>query len=275
MFRFEVLTVGKELLIGRTLNTNAHWVGARLARRGTMIREIVTVDDNIDEISAAFRAAVTRRPDFLLVIGGLGPTPDDMTLSGIAKALGVKLRLHREALALIREHYSRRGMPGIAMTRARKKMATIPAGSSPVPNERGTAPGVSIAVGRTAVYCVPGVPAEMKWVFSKFVEPEVERRLGRLNRSIAHVRLRGVYESALAPILGEAGRRHPDAYIKSHPGGTKEGASLIGLDVAVVRPSRADADAEVASVLKYIVPKATSLGGTVISAKGRGAAGVG
>ena len=77
MFRFEVLTVGKELLIGRTLNTNAHWVVARLARRGTMIREIVTVDDNIDEISAAFRAAVTRRPDFLLVIGVRGVIAGD------------------------------------------------------------------------------------------------------------------------------------------------------------------------------------------------------
>ena len=62
MVRVEVLAVGKELLIGRTLNTNAHWVGKRLARMGTMLKEVTTVDDDLDEIASAFRAIVKRCP---------------------------------------------------------------------------------------------------------------------------------------------------------------------------------------------------------------------
>ena len=123
MVRVEMLAVGKELLIGRTMNSNAHWIGKRLARMGTMLKEITTVDDDLNEIASSFRAAVEREPDFLIVVGGLGPTPDDMTLRGIANGLDVTLRRDERALALIREHYARRGLRQIELTPARLKMA--------------------------------------------------------------------------------------------------------------------------------------------------------
>ena len=98
--RVEMLAVGKELLIGRTMNSNGYWIGKRLARMGTMLKEITTVDDELDEIASAYKAAVRRNPDFLIVVGGLGPTPDDMTLEGIANGVGVSLRRNDQALAL-------------------------------------------------------------------------------------------------------------------------------------------------------------------------------
>ncbi len=86
--RIELMTVGKELLIGRTLNTNAHWIGGRVARMGVAMNVITTVDDDLKEISFTLREILRRKPAFVFVVGGLGPTPDDMTLKGIALGLG-------------------------------------------------------------------------------------------------------------------------------------------------------------------------------------------
>ena len=129
-----MLAVGKELLIGRTLNTNAHWIGRRLARMGSMLKEITVVDDDLSEISAALGAITGRAPDFLIVVGGLGPTPDDMTLKGIALGLHVKIRRNPKALELIKRHYEERGIQKIELTPARVKMSMLPLAGEPVPN---------------------------------------------------------------------------------------------------------------------------------------------
>lgn len=242
MTRVEMLAVGKELLIGRTLNTNAHWAGARLARIGTMLEEITTVDDDLAEISRAFRSCLARSPDVLVIVGGLGPTPDDMTLRGVAMGLGRRLRLSRAAVEMVKDHYARRGMSSVRMTPARKKMATLPEGSEPLANDVGTAAGVKIELGKTVVFCLPGVPAEMKAIFSRFVLPEVERRLGVLARKAVRMKVEGVPESALAPYIGRVMARFPGTYVKSHPRGTKEGISRIELDIVSIK--RKDEDAE-------------------------------
>ena len=260
-----MLAVGKELLIGRTLNTNAHWVGKRLARLGIMLKQVTTVDDDLGEIASAFRAITKRSPDFLIVVGGLGPTPDDMTLRGVARALGVGLRKNPEALSLIRAHYTRRGMADIELTPARLKMARLPAGAEPVVNESGTAPGVRLAAGGTVVFCLPGVPAEMRGIFRKKVEPEVRGRLGRLYRRCVTMYLEGVLESALAPAIEEAVRRHPGAYVKSHPRGVREGVSRIELDIAVVGKTRERTYGEGEAIREEMRRGVAGLGGKVLS----------
>jgi len=263
-----MLAVGKELLIGRTVNSNAYWLGKRLARMGTMLQEITTVDDDLAEIASAYRAAVKRGPDFLIVVGGLGPTPDDMTLRGIADGMGVTIAENEQALALIREHYARRGLQQIELTPARLKMSKLPAGAEPVFNEAGTAPGVRLVEAKTTVYCLPGVPIEMRGIFRRSVEPEIRKRLGKLHRKYVTMKLEGILESALAPVIANELKRHPGAYIKSHPRGIKEGVSRIELDIAVVgedRPSTDGEGEEIAGEMRREVEKA---GGRVKSAKG-------
>jgi nicotinamide-nucleotide amidase len=266
--RVEMLAVGKELLIGRTMNSNAHWIGKRLARMGTMLKEITTVDDDLDEIASAYRAAAERRPDFLIVVGGLGPTPDDMTLKGIANGVGVRLNRNEQALALIREHYAKRGLQQIELTPARLKMATLPAGAEAVFNESGTAPGVKLVEGRTTVYCLPGVPLEMRGIFRRTVEPEIRERLGKLHRKYVTMKLEGILESALAPVIAKEMKKHSGAYIKSHPRGVREGVSRIELDIAVVGEDRRrteDEGEEIASDMRREIEVA---GGSVKSARG-------
>lgn len=275
MVRVEMMAVGRELLIGRTLNTNTHWVGGRLARMGTMLKEVTTVDDELDEIAKGFLEAVARSPDFLVVVGGLGPTPDDMTLKGLARGLGVGLRLNAEALAMMKEHYARRGMQDLELTPSRKKMARLPVGAKPVRNPVGTAPGVELVSGKTTVFSLPGVPSEMKAIFLESVEPEVKGRIGDLHRKYVKLRMEGILESALAPLIEKELRRHPGAYVKSHPRGVKEGVSRIELDVAVVGDDRRRVEAEGENIVEELTGMVEETGGTVKSARGAGRQGTG
>jgi len=258
-----MLAVGKELLIGRTLNTNANWAGKRLARMGTMLKEVTVVDDDLEEISEAFRGITERSPDFLVVVGGLGPTPDDMTLKGVARGLGVPVRRSERAIEMIKEHYSKRGYQTMELTPARVKMAMLPAGAEPVLNSAGTAPGVRLAAGRTTVYCLPGVPVEMRSIFRRSVEPEVRKVLGPMHRKYVTLKLEGVFESVLAPLIARALRRHPGAYIKSHPRGIKEGVSQIELDIAVVGKEQRRTDDEGERIAEEMTNEVQLAGGKV------------
>jgi nicotinamide-nucleotide amidase len=268
--RVEMLAVGKELLIGRTLNTNAHWVGKRLARLGIMLKQVTTVDDDLTEIASSFRAIAGRGPDFLVVVGGLGPTPDDMTLKGVAGALGVGLRKNIEALRLMRAHYAKRGMSNVELTPARLKMVRLPVGAEPVTNEAGTAPGVRLVAGKTTVFCLPGVPVEMRGIFRGVVEPEIRAKLGKLYRRYITIKLEGVLESALAPVIGEELRRHPGAYVKSHPRGIREGVSRIELDIAVVGESKDWTDREGGAIRDEMERAVVGLGGKIHTVGGDG-----
>jgi nicotinamide-nucleotide amidase len=263
-----MLTVGRELLIGRTLNTNAHWVGRRLAAMGTMIARMATVDDNLGEISSAVKEALSRRVDFVIVVGGLGPTPDDMTLEGVARGLGTKLRLSGDALRLIKEHYLAMGRADFKITPSRRKMAVLPLGATALHNEKGTAPGVRIPTGGAVVFCLPGVPVEMKSIFRESVEGEIKKRVGKLFRKAARLKLEGIFESALAPLIGRELKKHPEAYIKSHPRGVKDGLSRIELDVVVVDEKKEVAERAVQEIVGELVRQIRAGGGRVRWARG-------
>jgi molybdenum cofactor synthesis domain-containing protein len=265
MVRVEMLAVGRELLIGRTLNTNAQWMGSRLARRGTLLAEIMTVDDDLGEIAAGLKDCLGRKPDFVVVVGGLGPTPDDMTLKGVSRGIGRGLRLNKQALSMIREHYVRRNLGSIEMTPVSKKMAILPIGAVPVKNVVGTAPGVKLELEGTTVFCLPGVPSEMKSIFKESVEPEIAEKLGRLHRKYITLKLEGIYESALAPLIKTELRRHPGAYIKSHPRGIKEGRSRIELDVAVVSEHKEKAEESALTIVGEFRRAIEAAGATIVS----------
>lgn len=261
MVRVEVMAVGRELLIGRTLNTNAHWIGRRLALMGSAIARMSTVDDELGEISSGLKEAMSRHPDVIVVMGGLGPTPDDMTLAGVAEGLGRRVKLNRAALGLIRAHYSRTGVPDTKMTPARRKMALLPEGATALVNEVGTAPGVRLEERKTTIFCLPGVPGEMRSIFSESVERDIRRRIGRLHRVAIRLCIDGVYESVLAPTIAQELGKNPGAYIKSHPRGLKEGRSRIELDIVMVGKNKGIAAQTASAIADDFAKSVKRLGG--------------
>lgn len=259
------LAVGKELLIGRTMNSNAYWIGGRLYKMGGMLDRVLTVTDSLEEISSGLKELLAAHPDFVIVVGGLGPTPDDMTLKGIARGLGRKVRFSKEAARLIREHLEKAGRE-FELTPPRKKMATIPEGGTPLTNRLGTAPGVRLTAGRgTIVYCLPGVPREMKDIFTNSAEREIREKFGEMHIAKVTLKFSGIYEASIAPSIEEALKMHPEAYIKSHPRGLKAGVPHLELDVTVTSRDATEACSTYSELLGFLSGRISELGGRITS----------
>jgi molybdopterin-biosynthesis enzyme MoeA-like protein len=182
--------------------------------------------------------------------------------------MGRRLAMDDEALALIREHYRKRGMADMELTPARKKMAMIPEGAQPLVNPAGTAPGVRLAAGDAVIFCLPGVPLEMRGIFRRSVEPEVRASVGELARAAILLKLEGIYESAMAPLIKRELQRNPGAYIKSHPRGLREGVSRIELDIVVVGKEEVKAKEVASGIARRMIGDIEKAGGSVRSAKG-------
>ncbi len=217
----EILSIGNELLIGHTLDTNSHWIAKQLTKLGWTLERVTQLRDSLDSIKSGVRGALQRNPSVLITIGGLGPTHDDMTLAGIALGLNRPLRLNKRALELVKDHY-RRLESKPKLTKYRTKMATLPQGSTPLPNPVGTAPGVKLQQSQTTLFSLPGVPSEMKAIFRSSLIPYMES-FHTIRPKELEVKVTGIIESALAPILDKARKFYPKLYFKSHPRGRETG----------------------------------------------------
>jgi molybdenum cofactor synthesis domain-containing protein len=177
----EIVAVGRELLTGRTVDTNSAWIAARLTELGAFVTRIVTVDDEPAAIAHEIATARARGAALVVTTGGLGPTLDDRTLAGVAAALGRPLAEHADALAFVARRYAELAASGAvgdaAVTAPRRKMACLPAGALVVDNAVGSAPGAWARDGDFAVLALPGVPDEMHAVL-KAAAPQLRARLG-------------------------------------------------------------------------------------------------
>jgi nicotinamide-nucleotide amidase len=222
----EIICVGNELLIGKTLNTNAHWIAEQATALGTTVKRVTVVADDINEIANAVRETLSRKPHFAITTGGLGPTFDDKTLEGIAKALNRKLAVNTEALKMVREKYAayarEKGTETVELTQARVKMATLPEKAEPVPNPVGTAPAVQVHLEKTVLIALPGVPSEMKATFNQTLTPLLKQASGKNAFHQKSIYVDGVMESSLAPLIDKVMRYNAGVYVKSHPKGRED-----------------------------------------------------
>ncbi|MEM3640999.1 MAG: nicotinamide mononucleotide deamidase-related protein [Candidatus Bathyarchaeia archaeon] len=224
--QMEIICVGNELLIGKTLNTNAQWLAKRVISLGIAVKRITVVGDDVDEIACAVREALERNSRFIITTGGLGPTFDDKTLEGIAKAINRRLELNKKALKMVREKYEEYAKAGkidvVEMTPHRVKMAKLPEGAEPLSNPVGTAPGVLIRIGDTDLFALPGVPTEMEAIFDKHVVDMLKKEAGDATFFEVSIYADDIMESALAPLIDIAMHDNPYVYIKSHPRGAEK-----------------------------------------------------
>jgi len=217
----EIICVGNELLMGKTLNTNAQWLSKRATVFGIAVKRVTVVADEVAEIASVVREALQRKPRFVMTTGGLGPTFDDKTLEGIAKALNRKLVVNEKALRMVKEKYDAyvRTEERLEMTPPRIKMATIPENTVPVANPVGTAPGVKVDLDGTILIALPGVPSEMEAIFEETIASLLKEASGGNVFSEKSIYADDIMESALAPLIDKVMHDNPAVYIKSHPRG--------------------------------------------------------
>ena len=155
-----------------------------------------------------------------------------MTLEGIAKGLDREIKLNQHAYESIKKAYEQAHRTGIlkleGMTKEREKMAYLPDGSTPLPNARGTAPGVKLTHKDTTVFCLPGVPMEMKWMFNNIIVPILKEKRGKFIEK--NFIFGGIGESQIAPYTTELEKKYPELWVKTHP---RLGEYLAEIEVSI------------------------------------------
>jgi nicotinamide-nucleotide amidase len=263
----EIICIGNELLIGKTLNTNAQWIAKQTTALGITVKRITVVADNINEIANTVRETLRRKPHFAITTGGLGPTFDDKTLEGIAKALNRKLTVNQKALKMVKEKYEayakEKGTETAELTPPRIKMATLPEKAEPLPNPIGTAPGVRIDLEETMLIALPGVPSEMKAIFHETAEPLLKQTSGKSIFYEKSIYADGIMESSLAPLIDKVMHDNLGVYVKSHPKG-RENRPHMEIHVSITAREAAKSEEKLQKAIAQLSSEIGKIGGKVV-----------
>ncbi len=196
-----IISIGDELLIGQTTNTNAVFIGEKLSEININVIKIVAVADNEESIMDEFKLGL-EKSDLVIVTGGLGPTHDDITRTCVVKFFDTELVENEEVLENIKMLFSKRKRE---LTEVNRAQALVPEISEPIKNDHGTAPGMWIEKNNKLFIIMPGVPYEMKAMMNNFVLPKLSEMLKEsgivIKRSI--LQTTGIAESTLSERLGD------------------------------------------------------------------------
>ncbi len=263
-----LLAIGDELLNGDVQDSNIFWLSQRLTRMGLRVTEARIIRDHPGAIAEALQALLAQSPEILLTSGGLGPTEDDRTLAALAETLSVPLVDNPEARRLVEGQYERLLAEHYIRHRAtepvRRKMARLPEGAVPLSNPLGTAPAVSMTHERTQIYCLPGVPGELRTIFQAHLVRDLRARfdLG------AWVELELVVacqdEAAVAAPLREVTPRHPHVYLKSLARAFPEAQDGALHIIAVVQAEDEELARQQAEAALYDLAKTLEASGLIV-----------
>jgi len=224
-----ILSIGDELVLGQTVDTNSAWISQQLARIGCAVLAHVTVPDDQREIERAI-ADASARCDWLIVSGGLGPTEDDLTRQALGHVLGEPLELREDWLTELEKFFRSRGRE---MPASNRIQAMIPRGAMPIHNHAGTALGIDARLPRSSppggfcrIFVVPGVPKEMKGMCEAHVFPAMRSAGGGAVILSRTLHTFGLGESHLAEKLGTLMRRDRNPSV-----GTTVSGGIVSLRV--------------------------------------------
>ena len=216
-----IVAIGDELVGGFTLDTNSHWLAERLRLLGFPVKRVTAIRDRPNEIVGQVkRELADEEVTHLFCSGGLGPTPDDRTFAALAEALGRELIVWEKTRARIERRVQRMHEAGLLdspdVTEGNLRMARIPASPLKVfKNRRGMAPGVVYEASGKSIFVLPGVPLELKGIFTEEIEAEFLS-----SGSVATVReLRFTFavEARFYPLMTELEQSFPDVSVGSYP----------------------------------------------------------
>jgi nicotinamide-nucleotide amidase len=192
----EIITIGDELLIGQTIDTNSAFMGAELSKSGFDVMRMVSIHDRREDILKALGDA--KNADVVLITGGLGPTSDDITKQTLCEFFGTRLVMDKEVLEMNTKMMIQRGFP---MNERNRKQAEVPESCRVLKNTSGSAPGMLFEKDNTVYISMPGVPHEMKHLMKEIVLPELNQRY--TSQVIIHrnIMTYGSFESKLAETL--------------------------------------------------------------------------
>ncbi|MGH7763776.1 MAG: competence/damage-inducible protein A [Candidatus Dormibacteraceae bacterium] len=216
-----IVAIGDELVGGFTLDSNSHWLAERLRLLGFPVKRVTQIRDRPDEIVEQVRRELSdANVDNIFTSGGLGPTPDDRTFAALADALERELVIWEETRTRIEGRVRRMHEAGLLesaeLTEGNLRMARIPAGPAHVfKNRRGMAPGVVYEADGKRIFVLPGVPLEMKGIFTEELEPQFLS--GGSAATVSELRFTFAVEARFYPLMRELEESFPDVSVGSYP----------------------------------------------------------
>lgn len=193
-----IISIGNELLIGDTVNTNASWIGRFLTERGFRVEEVRTISDDYEKIIEAVLNGF-EKSNLVISTGGLGPTHDDITKKAVAGLFQSNMILNQDVLAFIKKSFKRRGLK---FTISNKDQALVPDTCEVLFNSKGTAPGMWFEKNNSYLAVLPGVPHEMRNLMETGVERKIKECFSKQEfRATRYLRTAGVAESTLSDVI--------------------------------------------------------------------------
>lgn len=195
--RLEIFSQGDEVVTGQIVDSNAAWLAQQAVSLGFTVTRHTAVGDKLEDLITLL-GEIAQRADCCICTGGLGPTTDDLTAEAVATALNLPLVLDTEALAQIEHFFSNRQR---VMPESNRKQALLPQGAERLDNEHGTAPGFSVQVGQCWFVFMPGVPSEMKPMYTHKVQPHLTEKFSLQPSNLITLRTLGIGESAIQELM--------------------------------------------------------------------------
>ncbi|MEX0657935.1 MAG: molybdopterin-binding protein [Egibacteraceae bacterium] len=230
--RVSILVIGDEILGGFVADTNSGWLAQRLQTVGVPLDRVVTIPDDVSAIDEALQTELARtRPRVLLTSGGIGSTPDDVTVEAVATSLGRGLEVHPDLDARITASLARTEAAGVPVSdehaQSLRTMARVPGGAyllrTAADQATALSPGVAVDVdggsgadGGATIVILPGIPSLLQRITIDSVEPALLAGRGRPDHVVE--RTHGYPESTLTPMLQRLTATFPDVHVGSYPG---------------------------------------------------------
>ena len=203
--RTEIITIGDELLIGQTPDTNAQWMASRLTAEGLEVQRITSLPDRVEDIIQCLSDA-SSRSTLVFVTGGLGPTEDDVTRQVISRFFQVEWEMNEDVYERLSHYLSIRGYK---VSQINKEQAKTPKGSRVFVNQAGTAPAMALQKGSCRYYFMPGVPPEMRQLMDHSILPDVKSLYHQGFYISEHLLTQGIPEAHLAEKLKDFEQKLP------------------------------------------------------------------
>ncbi len=243
----ELFSIGTELVLGQIQDTNAHWLAQQILQIGGELRRVTMLRDDRDEMSEALISAVERETSLILTTGGLGPTPDDMTVEVMASLIRTPLVVSEETVAEFRKR--REMSENDPMSGALIKMATVPETAVVLQNPEGWAPCIRVTHKGSTIMTMPGPPREMKAVFDTHIQPLIAERY-RSEVITARVYV-NMFEAEVSPLMQKVMERHSEVYLKAYVSLRKVDSDTMPVDLVSTSRNKVDAEMQLGLARDY------------------------
>lgn len=243
----ELFSIGTELVLGQIQDTNAHWMAQRMLESGARLRRVTMIRDNFDEMIEALECSVRRGTDLILTTGGLGPTPDDMTVDVVAKIIGKPTIVHEGTIVgfMDRRQLTNRTDVSPAMI----KMATVPETAAIFQNPVGWAPCSSVTKNQSTILMMPGPPKEMKAIFDGHVALLIAERY---RAKVVTLRVFvNMFESEISPLLQKVMSIHPGVYLKAYIALRRTDGEYMPVDLVSTGNDAEEAESQLQEAVHY------------------------